>query len=197
MVFQPDPPPAFQAAAAAEAGPLWNQWFRRKISLALTLSAAIPVLLLGYSIFGALMAWLGQDPFFGHDALWGQTLLVFTGLLMSAGGLVIWDLASIVRRTAETVAATRDVESAVAEKAGQIGGPHGLCPTHPLPHRAEDGRDQPVPPASRRGLPRPRGAHPPPQGSLLQGRGAPPLQPPLLLDPSRRGSSTLPALPPP
>src|SRR5262249_447250 len=61
MVFQPDPPPDFQAAAAAEAGPLWNQWFRRKISLALTLSAAIPVLLLGYSIFGALMAWLGQD----------------------------------------------------------------------------------------------------------------------------------------
>lgn len=121
MVFQPDPPPDFQAAAAAEAGPLWNQWFRRKISLALTLSAAIPVLLLGYSIFGALMAWLGQDPFFGHDALWGQTLLVFTGLLMSAGGLVIWDLASIVRRTAETVAATSDVESAVAEKTDQIG----------------------------------------------------------------------------
>src|SRR5262247_4918907 len=121
MVFQPDPPPAFQAAAAAEAGPLWNQWFRRKISLALTLSAAIPVLLLGYSIFGALMAWLGQDPFFGHDALWGQTLLVFTGLLMSAGGLVIWDLASIVRRTAETVAATSGLESAVADKTDQIG----------------------------------------------------------------------------
>ena len=67
------------------------------------------------------MSWLGQDPFFGHDALWGQTLLAFTGLLMSAGGLVIWDLASIVRRTVETVAATRGVESAVAEKTDQIG----------------------------------------------------------------------------
>src|SRR5262249_4880578 len=35
--------------------------------------------------------------------------------------LVIWDLASIVRRTAETVAATSGLESAVADKTDQIG----------------------------------------------------------------------------
>src|SRR5262249_28662639 len=73
-----------------------------------------------YSIFGALMSWLGHASLFEHDALWGQTLLVFTGLLMSAGGLVIWDLASIVRRTAETVAATSGLQSAVADKTDQI-----------------------------------------------------------------------------
>jgi len=121
MALEPDLPPDLRAAAAAEAGRLWSQWFRRKISLALTLSALVPLLLLGYSIFGALMSWLGHDSLFGRDALWGQTLLVFTGLLMSAGGLVIWDLASIVRRTAETVAATSGLESAVADKTDQIG----------------------------------------------------------------------------
>jgi len=121
MALEPDVFPGLGAAAAAEGGTLGNQWFRRKISLALTLSALVPLLLLGYSTFGALMSWLGHDSLFERDALWGQTLLVFTGLLMSAGGLVIWDLASIVRRTAETVAATGGLESAVADKTDQIG----------------------------------------------------------------------------
>ena len=121
MALEPDVFPGLRAAAAAERGTLGSQWFRRKISVALTLSALVPLLLLGYSTFGALMSWLGHDSLFERDALWGQTLLVFTGLLMSAGGLVIWDLASIVRRTAETVAATSGLESAVADKTDQIG----------------------------------------------------------------------------
>ena len=110
-----------EADSLRAAGPLWGRWFRRKISLALTLTALVPLLLLLYSVFASVMSWLGHETLYGRDQLWSQTLLVFTGLLMSAGGLVIWDLASIVKRTAETVAVTSKVESAVAEKTDQIG----------------------------------------------------------------------------
>ena len=106
---------------AAVASPLWGQWFRRKISLALTLTALVPLLILAYSVYASVMSWLGHEPIYGRDLLWSQALLVFTGLLMAAGGFVIWDLGATVRRTAETVAATSRVESAVAEKTDQIG----------------------------------------------------------------------------
>jgi diguanylate cyclase (GGDEF)-like protein len=109
----------------ADPGPreasLWDPGFRRKISLALTLTALVPFLVLAYSLYTSVMSWLGHESLYGRDLIWGQALLVFTGLLMSAGGLVIWDLGSTVRRTAETVAAVGMVESAVAEKTDQIG----------------------------------------------------------------------------
>src|SRR6266436_1051651 len=103
------------------ATPLWGEWFRRKISLALTLTALVPLLVLAYSVFASVMSWLGHEPLYGRDLLWSQVLLVFTGLLMAAGGFVIWDLGLTVRRTAETVAASGRIESAVAEKTDQIG----------------------------------------------------------------------------
>src|SRR6266436_8785327 len=103
------------------ATPLWGEWFRRKISLALTLTALVPLLVLAYSVFASVMSWLGHEPLYGRDLLWSQALLVFTGLLMAAGGFVIWDLGLTVRRTAETVAASGRIESAVAEKTDQIG----------------------------------------------------------------------------
>ena len=106
---------------ATVASPLWGQWFRRKISLALTLTALVPLLILAYSVYASVMSWLGHEPIYGRDLLWSQALLLFTGLLMAAGGFVIWDLGVTVRRTAETVAATTRVESAVAEKTDQIG----------------------------------------------------------------------------
>jgi diguanylate cyclase (GGDEF)-like protein len=109
----PEPAPA----AAA----LWGTWFRRKISLALTLTALVPLLVLAYSLYASVMSWLGHEPLYGRDLLWSQALLVFTGILMAAGGFVIWDLGLTVRRTAETVAATGRIESAVAEKTDQIG----------------------------------------------------------------------------
>jgi diguanylate cyclase (GGDEF)-like protein len=102
------------------AAPLWGHWFRRKISLALTLTALVPLLILAYSLYASVMSWLGHEPIYGRDLLWSQALLVFTGLLMAAGGFVIWDLGSTVRRTAETLAATTRVESVVAEKTDQI-----------------------------------------------------------------------------
>src|SRR6266851_6638558 len=103
------------------ASPLWGEWFRRKISLALTLTALVPLLVLAYSVFASVMSWLGHEPLYGRDLLWSHALLVFTGLLMAAGGFVIWDLGLTVRRTAETVAASGRIESAVAEKTDQIG----------------------------------------------------------------------------
>src|SRR3990172_6060271 len=112
----PDPP-----APAPMDAPLWDHWFRRKISLALTLTALVPLLILVYSLYAYVLPWPGQEPLYGRDLLWSQALLVFTGLLMAAGGFVIWDLGSTVRRTAETVAATTRVESAVAAKTDQIG----------------------------------------------------------------------------
>ena len=107
--------------SAPVAAPLWGQWFRRKISLALILTALVPLLILAYSLYASVMSWLGQEPLYGRDLLWSHLLLVFTGLLMAAGGFVIWDLGVTVRRTAETVALTGRIESAVAEKTDQIG----------------------------------------------------------------------------
>lgn len=111
-----------EPAPAPTAAPPWGHWFRRKISsLALTLTALVPLLILAYSLYASVMSWLGHEPLYGRDLLWSQALLVFTGLLMAAGGFVIWDLGSTVSRTAEMVAATTRVESAVAEKTDQIG----------------------------------------------------------------------------
>src|SRR5574341_225235 len=109
-----------EPAPARTAAPLWGPWFRRKIALALTLTALLPLLILAYSLYASVMSWLGHEPLYGRDLLWSQALLVFTGLLMATGGFVIWDLGSTVSRTAETVAATTKVESAVTEKTDQI-----------------------------------------------------------------------------
>jgi diguanylate cyclase (GGDEF)-like protein len=122
MLSEPEATPVLQGPGPAPLpAPLWGHWFRRKISLALTLTALVPLLILAYSLYASVMSWLGHGPIYGRDLLWSQALLVFTGLLMAAGGFVIWDLGSTVRRTAEMVAATTRVESAVAEKTDQIG----------------------------------------------------------------------------
>ena len=39
------------------ASPLWGEWIRRKISLALTLTALVPLLVLAYSVFASVMSW--------------------------------------------------------------------------------------------------------------------------------------------
>ena len=51
-----------EPAPATAASPLWGQWFRRKISLALTLTALIPLLVLAYSVYASVMSWLGHEP---------------------------------------------------------------------------------------------------------------------------------------
>src|SRR6266508_706767 len=91
------------AGDVAVDGSLRDQWLGRKISLARTLTALLPLLVFVYSIFASVMSWLGYESIYGRDQLWSQeALLVFTRLLMSAGGLVIW-------------AAYRDLESTNAQ----------------------------------------------------------------------------------
>jgi HD-GYP domain-containing protein (c-di-GMP phosphodiesterase class II) len=67
------------------------------------------------------MSWLGHETLRGRDLLCSQTLLVFASLLMSAGGLVIRDLATTAKGTAEAGALTRGLASTVAEETDQIG----------------------------------------------------------------------------
>jgi len=95
--------------------------FRRRISLALTLTLLVPLLILTYGIYAHVMSWLGAEPLYSRDVVWSHALLAFTGVLMAAGGLVIRDMALTVRRTAETVAATGKIEASVVEKTDQIG----------------------------------------------------------------------------
>ncbi|HYR37669.1 MAG TPA: diguanylate cyclase [Methylomirabilota bacterium] len=85
------------------------------------LTVLVPLLILAYGLYERVTTWLGTDPLLGRDPLWTHALLGFTGLLMAAGGLVVRDLASTVRRTAETVAATSKIEASVVAKTDQIG----------------------------------------------------------------------------
>jgi diguanylate cyclase (GGDEF)-like protein len=103
------------------AAPQWEVWFGRRISLVMMLTVLVPLLILAYGVYERVTTWLGTDPLLGRDPLWTHALLGFTGLLMAAGGLVVRDLASTVRRTAETVAATTQIEASVVAKTDQIG----------------------------------------------------------------------------
>ncbi|HWM78901.1 MAG TPA: diguanylate cyclase [Methylomirabilota bacterium] len=103
------------------AAPQWEMWFGRRISLVMMLTVLVPLLILAYGLYERVTTWLGTDPLLGRDPLWTHALLGFTGLLMAAGGLVVRDLASTVRRTAETVAATSKIEASVVAKTDQIG----------------------------------------------------------------------------
>jgi len=103
------------------AAPQWEMWFGRRISLVMMLTVLVPLLILAYGLYERVTTWLGTDPLLGRDPLWTHALLGFTGILMAAGGLVVRDLASTVRRTAETVAATSKIEASVVAKTDQIG----------------------------------------------------------------------------
>jgi len=96
--------------------PQWELWLGRRISLVMILTVLMPLLVLAYGLYERVTSWLGTDPLLGRDPLWGHALLGFTGLLMAAGGLVVRDLASTVRRTA-----TGKIEASVAAKTDQIG----------------------------------------------------------------------------
>jgi diguanylate cyclase (GGDEF)-like protein len=112
---------ASETATDRRAAPPWELWFGRRISLVMMLTVLVPLLILAYGVYEHATSWLGADPLLGRDPLWSHALLGFTGLLMAAGALVVRDLASTVRRTAETVAATSKIEASVVAKTDQIG----------------------------------------------------------------------------
>src|SRR3989442_7734729 len=73
---------------------------RKKIFLAVSLSAVIPLGVLGYVLLAHVMPLL--DPVRHRGVVVAlQALLVFTGLLIAGGAYVIWDVARAVARAAE------------------------------------------------------------------------------------------------
>jgi diguanylate cyclase (GGDEF)-like protein len=97
-----------------------GQRVKQKICVALTLSSVIPLLILTYAIYTNVFSHL--DPVGGYrDLLWFEALVIFTGLLMAAGGFVVWDLASAVARTAEMVTEAQRVEGFSAARHDEVG----------------------------------------------------------------------------
>lgn len=97
-----------------------GQRVKQKICVALTLSSVIPLLILTYAIYANVFSHL--DPVTAHrELLWFEALVIFTGLLMAAGGFVVWDLASAVARTAEMVTESQRVETFSALRHDEVG----------------------------------------------------------------------------
>ena len=86
-----------------------GQRVRRKILLALALCSAVPLLILTYVLYAQVVPLL--DPASHRLLIAGlPVLIIFVGLLMAAGGYVIWDVATAVAKTAEFISASRRFE---------------------------------------------------------------------------------------
>jgi len=70
---------------------------RRTIMLALCLTSFIPLLVLAYSFYAYFLPLLDHTQLI-RDLPWLEALLVFTGLLMVVGGLLIWDVTRALPR---------------------------------------------------------------------------------------------------
>ena len=70
---------------------------RRTVMLALWLTSFIPLIVVGYSLYAYLLPLLDQTRQV-RDLPWLQALIVFTGLLMAVGGVLIWDLTRALPR---------------------------------------------------------------------------------------------------
>lgn len=97
-----------------------GQQVKQKIWLALTLSSVIPLLILTYSLYAHVLPFLDPVRHF-RDLVWVEALLIFTGLLMVAGGFVIWDLATAVSHAAAMVSDASVVQAAAAARSDEIG----------------------------------------------------------------------------
>lgn len=88
-----------------------GQRIRRKILLSLAFCSAVPLLILTYVLYAHVVPLL--DPVGHRGLILGlQVLIIFVGLLMAAGGYVIWDVARAGARTAEFIAASKHFEGA-------------------------------------------------------------------------------------
>jgi diguanylate cyclase (GGDEF)-like protein len=97
-----------------------GQRVKQKICVALTVTAVIPLLILTYAIYAHVIPLL--DPATAaRDLIWFEALVIFTGLLMAAGGFVVWDLAVAVARTAEMVTDARRAEGVAAHRHDEVG----------------------------------------------------------------------------
>ncbi len=86
-----------------------GQRIRRKILLSLAFCSAVPLLILTYVLYAHVVPLL--NPVGHRGLILGlQVLIIFVGLLMAAGGYVIWDVARAVARTTEFIAASKHFE---------------------------------------------------------------------------------------
>ena len=76
-----------------------GQRLRRKVLLALALSAVVPLLILAYVTHGYVLPELDPNDTTKFYAL--QLLILFTVLAMVSGGYIIWDLGRTVGRLGE------------------------------------------------------------------------------------------------
>jgi diguanylate cyclase (GGDEF)-like protein len=92
---------------------------RTKILLALALSSVIPLLIFLYTLNYHLIPLLDPARYgtLGPSLGW---LVAFTGLLMAAGGYVIWDVAKAVATAAEHVATARQLKE-LEERRDEVG----------------------------------------------------------------------------
>jgi diguanylate cyclase (GGDEF)-like protein len=97
-----------------------GQRVRRKMLLALALCGGMPFLLFTYLLFAYTMPLL--DPVrHARDFVALPALLLFTGLVTTAGAFVAWDVATAVSRAASILTDPKTGEQAVPARSDEIG----------------------------------------------------------------------------
>ena len=86
-----------------------GQRVKQKITLGLTLSLVLPLLVLTYGFYAYVLP-LTLSAKQGVDLGSIVTLFVCTGLLMLGGGMVVWDVATAVSRTARVVTLAQRID---------------------------------------------------------------------------------------
>jgi len=86
-----------------------GQRVKQKVTFGLTLSLIIPLLVLIYGFYAYVLP-LTQSSKGSGNVISITALLVFTGLLMLGGGLVVWDVATAVSRAARLINSSSRVE---------------------------------------------------------------------------------------
>src|SRR2546428_2807361 len=86
-----------------------GQRVKQKVTFGLTLSLIIPLLVLIYGFYAYVLPLTLSSKGSGNvNSI--TALLVFTGLLMLGGGLVVWDVATAVSRAARLINSSSRLE---------------------------------------------------------------------------------------
>jgi len=93
---------------------------KQKIWVALAISAVIPLLILTYALYVHVLPLLDPERH-ATQMVWMQALLVFTGLLIVAGGFIIWDLVRSVAQTAGLVSVAQQIEDTSRGRTDEVG----------------------------------------------------------------------------
>ncbi len=91
---------------ARPSGSSAGQRVKRKVIVALALTTFMPLLVVAYCLYAYAWPLLSPERQ-ARDLPWMLVLLGFTGMLMAAGSLMLWELARSVARTAEAVSGAK------------------------------------------------------------------------------------------